>query len=84
MIPVVDKYNAIYVVTDAPSGIDCITYETGPKFSGLTAGMFRGSFFCSVKKWRSTKVLCRKPIPLCIIKTHFADNKSDFADNKSE
>ena len=41
MIPVVDKYNAIYVVTDAPSGlefgIDCITYETGPKFSGLSA-----------------------------------------------
>ena len=41
MIPVVDKYNEIYVVTDAPSGlefgIDCITYETGPKFSGLSA-----------------------------------------------
>ena len=41
MLPVVDKYNAIYVVTDAPCGlefgIDCITYETGPKFSGLSA-----------------------------------------------
>lgn len=37
----VDKYNAIYVITDAPCGlefgIDCITYETGPKFSGLSA-----------------------------------------------
>jgi hypothetical protein len=39
MIPVVDKYNAIYVVTDAPSGlefgIDCITYETGPGLSAI-------------------------------------------------
>ena len=46
--------------------------------------MFRGQF-CSafvVKKWRSTKVLCRTPIPQRIIKTHFADNKIDFADDK--
>ena len=48
--------------------------------------MFRGSF-CSafvVKKWRSTKSSLQAPIPLRIIKTHFADNKSDFADDKSE
>ena len=24
------------------------------------------------------------PIPLCIIKTHFANNKNEYADNKSE
>ena len=35
-----DKINAVYLVTDAPSGlefgVDCITYETGPNFSGLS------------------------------------------------
>ena len=43
--------------------------------------MFRGSF-CSA--FVVGQKMAEDPIPLCIIKTHFADYKSDFADDKSE
>ncbi len=50
-----------------------------PSFGGLNVLCSGGRFVALL--WSKNE---RPPIPLRIIKTHFADNKSDFADDKSE
>jgi hypothetical protein len=52
------------------------------KFSGLIL-CSGGSFVALLWSKNGAESSLQDPIPLCIIKTHLKDNKSDFADNKS-